>query len=566
MKPKKYVVATDNHGDQVDPETERALNSFLKDFKPEIRIHAGDCFDFRNFRKGASDDEKAHSLSDDWEAGSQFMRNFFDGGKQNVYLRGNHSFSDETEVLTRAGWKNITGVSLDDEVAEFDPTTNAVFFSNPLGLVHHHEDFIYKIEGRYTRQAVSSQHDVVLWGQKVKAAQLLGQTIKESAIAVCGNSLEQTGEIEPDWLRLLVWVVCDGCIVNLKKYDPATTKARVQFKLSKPRKIERLRALLDRMQVRYTFAPCKKSGINKLQPYYIRLYGDEAREIARRLDGKKQFPREWVNLPNTSFNTFVEELSVTDGTPRYQHFSWHTTSSSDADIVQEWGARCGWVVAQKPYENVSGFANGKPQWRVVLSEKLRMAQNLKISKEPYGRLVYCLTMPMGTVVTRLGGKVAFTGNCERLWHLESSATGVLRDYARDGIKQFESLVKRSKATMLPYDARLGVFRLGHMKVVHGYFAGLGSARRHAITYGNCLFGHTHATDSAPVENADGPAEARGIGCCCKIDMSYNQHMPGKLRHNNAWCYGFLFDDGTYQLFQAKKLNGRFYAATAIQEL
>ncbi len=246
MKPKKFVVASDSHGDQVDPETERALNSFLKDFKPEIRIHAGDCFDFRNFRKGASDDEKAHSLSDDWEAGSQFMRNFFDGGKQNVYLRGNH--------------------------------------------------------------------------------------------------------------------------------------------------------------------------------------------------------------------------------------------------------------------------------------------------------------------------------CERLWHLESSATGVLRDYARDGIKQFESLVKRSKATMLPYDARLGVFRLGHMKVVHGYFAGLGSARRHAITYGNCLFGHTHATDSAPVENADGPAEARGIGCCCKIDMSYNQHRPGKLRHNNAWCYGFLFDDGTYQLFQAKKLNGRFYAATAIQEL
>jgi hypothetical protein len=49
-------------------------------------------------------------------------------------------------------------------------------------------------------------------------------------------------------------------------------------------------------------------------------------------------------------------------------------------------------------------------------------------------------------------------------------------------------------------------------------------------------------------------------------MSYNQHMPGKLRHNNAWCYGFLFEDGTYQLFQAKKLNGRFYAATTIKEL
>lgn len=244
MSQVRFVVAADPHGDQHDPETRSALFSFIRDFKPAVRVHAGDNWDFRNFRKGASDDEKAASLADDWEQGADWLRTFFDGGKRNYFLRGNHD--------------------------------------------------------------------------------------------------------------------------------------------------------------------------------------------------------------------------------------------------------------------------------------------------------------------------------ERLWKLAQSSTGVLRDYAQDGIKRAEGVVKRAQAQMLPYDSRRGVLRLGHLKVIHGYFAGMSAARRHSIAYGNCIFGHTHATDSAPVETIDGPAEARGIGCCCRIDMDYNQHSVNKLRHDNAWCYGVLFPDDTYQLFQAKKIGGRFYAAAGIK--
>ena len=238
------MVASDNHGDQYDEVTFSALRSFLKDFKPEIRIHAGDAWDFRNLRKGASDDEKAHSLEDDWAAGTEWLRTYFDGGKENHFLRGNHD--------------------------------------------------------------------------------------------------------------------------------------------------------------------------------------------------------------------------------------------------------------------------------------------------------------------------------ERLWHFAHNAAGLVRDYANDGIKRAEAIISRCRATMLPYDSRHGVLRLGHLRVVHGYFAGLSAARRHSIAYGNCIFGHTHATDSAPVESIDGPAEARGIGCTCKIDMGYNQHSVSKLRHDNAWIYGVLFEDVTNQLFQAKKIQGAFYAAESIK--
>ena len=56
-KPLRFVVASDPHGDQVDAETASALFSFIADFRPQIRVHAGDAWDFRNLRRGASDDE-----------------------------------------------------------------------------------------------------------------------------------------------------------------------------------------------------------------------------------------------------------------------------------------------------------------------------------------------------------------------------------------------------------------------------------------------------------------------------------------------------------------------------
>jgi hypothetical protein len=239
-KPERFIAIADNHGDMIDPETERALFAFMADFKPSVRVHLGDNFDFRNLRKGASDDEKAASLEDDWAMGSDFLRRFFDGGKRKHFLRGNHD--------------------------------------------------------------------------------------------------------------------------------------------------------------------------------------------------------------------------------------------------------------------------------------------------------------------------------ERIYHFGDSATGLLRDYARDGIKRLESIVKRAGAEMLPYHVRKGILKLGSLKCLHGYAAGLNASQVHARVYRNCIFGHIHSIASAPVESDDGPQEARCIGAICQIDMPYNSTRTATLRQDNGWAYGLLFPDGSYQLFQTRKIKGKFYAA------
>lgn len=150
---------------------------------------------------------------------------------------------------------------------------------------------------------------------------------------------------------------------------------------------------------------------------------------------------------------------------------------------------------------------------------------------------------------------------ERLWHFSESATGLLRDYARDGIKRVESTAKRARAAMLPYHVRNGILRIGSLKFLHGYAHGMNAGQVHARVYGNCAYGHIHQISSVPIESSEGPKEARCIGAMCKLDMSYNSTRTATLRHENGWAYGLLFPDGSYQLFQTRKLNGKFYAAS-----
>lgn len=153
---------------------------------------------------------------------------------------------------------------------------------------------------------------------------------------------------------------------------------------------------------------------------------------------------------------------------------------------------------------------------------------------------------------------------ERLWRFSESSSGLLRDYSRDGIKRVEQLIKRSGASMLPYDSAKGVLDLGSLRVLHGYHAGIGAARAHAQVYRNCLFGHVHTIESAPVASLE-PAEARSIGCLCKRDMDYVNAKTGKLRWAQGWAYGVLLDDGrSHQLWQARSINGKVYAATGVR--
>jgi hypothetical protein len=85
-KYQRWVACFDTHGDQLDPGASKAFKAFVEHWKPDIKIHGGDAFDFRWLRRSCSDEEKAADVEADFEAGLDFLKWY----RPDHFLWGNH--------------------------------------------------------------------------------------------------------------------------------------------------------------------------------------------------------------------------------------------------------------------------------------------------------------------------------------------------------------------------------------------------------------------------------------------------------------------------------------------
>lgn len=155
---------------------------------------------------------------------------------------------------------------------------------------------------------------------------------------------------------------------------------------------------------------------------------------------------------------------------------------------------------------------------------------------------------------------------ERVWDLADQDKGIMSDCAIRFVQEIEDDVKKMGCRMLPYHKRDGVLQIGHLKMLHGYAAGINAARKHAWAYGSCLFGHIHSIDHVTLERRE-KTMARAVGCLCKLDMVYNRAQIGSLRHSHGWAYGVVNQKtGDFHVWQAERVGRKFLCATELIEL
>jgi hypothetical protein len=82
----RFIAVFDPHGDKQHAPSCRVMFDFCEMWKPKIRVHGGDNWDFRPLRKKATEDEKRESMVKDYIAGSQFLSRF----NPTHFIRGNH--------------------------------------------------------------------------------------------------------------------------------------------------------------------------------------------------------------------------------------------------------------------------------------------------------------------------------------------------------------------------------------------------------------------------------------------------------------------------------------------
>lgn len=377
-------------------------------FKCKHIIFIGDILD-NHYSSYHETNPNGYSALQELELAIDHLKLWIEHFQDAIVIKGNHDcHSPDTQALTKLGWKYIKDITLEDEVAEL--TDNGIVFSNPLYLVQKEAKEYYHIETAYSLQKVTANHRCLLMKDNQMIYKSAKDITEDDLMYIPENAYYNVSDynISDDELRLLVQVIMDATLVDDRRYKINSAKRRVQFKLSKQRKIDRLVELLTRLGIKYSIKECKRATLNKLQPYYIRIYSDDARNIFNLLNDKKEFPNNL--LSKRQLEIVLDELCNTDGNLVGNHINWSTINKNDVDYLQ-------WLCTLHGYrfryttKYSSGFENGKMQYVCTISKVRGNKRNNKIELIQQQDTYYCLTMPHSNFITRVDGKISISGNC-----------------------------------------------------------------------------------------------------------------------------------------------------------
>lgn len=73
---KTFIAVADSHGSLICPEAAKTVLAFAKTIKATYRIHLGDVWDFAPLRHGASQEERACGITEDYNMGWEFLNEY----------------------------------------------------------------------------------------------------------------------------------------------------------------------------------------------------------------------------------------------------------------------------------------------------------------------------------------------------------------------------------------------------------------------------------------------------------------------------------------------------------
>lgn len=352
-------------------------------------------FDMLGVYQGATfivDEKTSGSLGQSWAKSYQLASQF-----------SGYCVSGDTEVLTEFGWKRIDQLQDKEKIAQWD--NNNVSFVEPTAI--HNPNFqgdMYNAEGKISLLATPDHRQLVFdtYTNTYKTYTLETLPKRSGALRFVSAGVKNHGyNLDEDFIRLLVAMQADG---SWLKGSGDNIGARFGFK--KQRKIERLKGILERLDITYNEGAPQKDGKVTIS---LSTLSDVGKLLHSYIGDNKLFGSWLLSLSGKSLRVFVEELQYWDGTSRPDRgWMYFSAIPENADWVRTAACLAGL------YSSVHTQNNGDHQtaYRVNINEKPMHS----VHTHTWGRVkwdgpVYCVTVPSSYFLIRRDGKVLVTGNC-----------------------------------------------------------------------------------------------------------------------------------------------------------
>lgn len=297
----------------------------------------------------------------------------------------------ETDLLTKCGWVKMSDISVGDEIAQYND--GKIEFTNVIDVVQPYES--ETIKNRVLE--ATPDHRILYKLQKSPKFDKwtdweTAQSNNSATYIPVGGEYDSDGiNLSDDDIRLLVWIQGDGHYMNRENLG----HYGIEFHLSKQRKTCRLLALLDDLDIKYSYKT-QSDGTSK-----IRLFGKQFVDMAERYLDNKMFSWKLLEMDSEQKKVFLDELLEVDGCKSAN--SYCSTKQQNYDIIQ---AICA-TSNKRAYQTTTGNSTS------LIFNNSRLTVNTRISdsRSVQTKLVGCVSVESGAILIRQNGRSLVVGNC-----------------------------------------------------------------------------------------------------------------------------------------------------------
>lgn len=325
-----------------------------------------------------------------------------------------HCFDSKTEILTEDGWKTFGNLTFEDKVAQYDTDSDQTSFVTPIDIVwQSYSGNMIEFKNLSTDMVVTPNHRV-LYKEHPEDEFFITDTAQEiyqkkiKSYYKC-TSIVTTGsdDYPKEFYELVLAVQADG---HLSKDCNA-----IVFTFVKERKIERLKSLLDTLDVQYTEKSLHRKGRYEVT---IRLKSKDKYTLILRswFDTDKKLVKNFNKLSLDTRKYLIESIQYWDGT--VNKYSAIVLDSTDYDFIDSLQGLCcisGYVANCREYNKKTPYGECKIKRLYISPENNSTYKVFNTHSKYRGVVDYhdhigCVSVPTGYVVVRRNGKVFISGN------------------------------------------------------------------------------------------------------------------------------------------------------------
>lgn len=333
--------------------------------------------------------------------------------------------SEDSEILTKFGWKKYSEISIGDEVVGFSLSSGEYQWEKIEDvIIKNYNGDMYHFQSDGLDQLVTPEHRMIMrhdpyhnkgnW--KVRTALDISKMGNHANYIPKGGCPIGDGipDLSLDMCRVLGWLITDGC---RRKYEIILSQGKFTNKDGK-NICNEIDNILPNVCKFSRYEVGAKNATKECVRWVIR--GDNKRKLDKWLcdDDIHKIPRRFINeMSENQLKAFFQGLLEGDGgwfenTKSYSLFC-PGHSINLAEGFQEIALKLGYSTTLRYIQTRCANGKlGKPQIIVRLTNRKSHSFRPKsVIKEQYAGKVWCVSVASGAFVMRRNGKVSVTGNC-----------------------------------------------------------------------------------------------------------------------------------------------------------